>query len=199
MKERLIEFLAYLGVGQTKFEEKVGLARGLINKISDNVRVSTLDKIAAVYPELNLNWLRTGEGNMIRPGFAILKGKNNVNVSGGTSGITGVMTGGTIVHNDGTDRVIEKQEQQVAHMFEAFMVELRGFHEYILRQDDQIKHQDDHLNEIVKHSYLRNERNMERFDTQFAQQNELIRMVVEQNKRTQDRADRLLDILEKKL
>ena len=65
MKERLIEFLAYLGIGQTKFEEKVGLSRGFVNTLKNNPTVKTLDKIAAAYPELNMNWLRIGEGNML--------------------------------------------------------------------------------------------------------------------------------------
>lgn len=66
MKERLIQFLAYIGLGQSKFEEKVGLSRGMINKIGDNITIKSLNKIIAVYPELNINWLKTGEGEMLK-------------------------------------------------------------------------------------------------------------------------------------
>lgn len=66
MKERLLEFLAHLGMGQNKFEEKTGLARGLINKIKGNISVKSLNKIAAAYPELNITWLQTGEGEMLK-------------------------------------------------------------------------------------------------------------------------------------
>lgn len=65
MKKRLIEFLSYLGIGQLKFEENVGLSRGYVNKIGDNITVKSLDKISSIYPELNINWLKTGEGDMI--------------------------------------------------------------------------------------------------------------------------------------
>lgn len=66
MKKRLIDFLAYLGIGQLKFEENVGLSRGYVNKIGDNITVKSLNKISLVYPELNINWLKTGEGEMLK-------------------------------------------------------------------------------------------------------------------------------------
>jgi len=65
MKERLIEFLAYLGIGQTKFEEKVGLSRGFVNNIGENITSKSLKKITEIYPELNINWLKTGVGSML--------------------------------------------------------------------------------------------------------------------------------------
>ena len=67
MKERLINFLSYLGIGQTKFEEKTGLSRGFVNTLKSNPTVKSLNKIAAAYPELNINWLQTGEGDMLKP------------------------------------------------------------------------------------------------------------------------------------
>jgi phage repressor protein C with HTH and peptisase S24 domain len=68
MKERLIKFLAYIRMGQTKFEEKVGLSRGFVDKVGDSIREKNLDKINAQYPELNINWLKTGEGEMLKNG-----------------------------------------------------------------------------------------------------------------------------------
>jgi hypothetical protein len=66
MKERLIEFLAYLSIGQNKFEENVGLSRGFVNKIGEGITEKTLKKIVEAYPELNTNWLKTGEGEMLK-------------------------------------------------------------------------------------------------------------------------------------
>ncbi len=65
MKERLIEFLAYLKIGQAKFEKNCGLANGFVNNTSDNPTLKTLEKIKERYPELNINWLKTGEGKML--------------------------------------------------------------------------------------------------------------------------------------
>jgi len=66
MKERLIEFLAYLGIGQTKFEEIVGLSRGFVNNVGENITEKSLKKITENYPDLNINWLKTGEGRMLK-------------------------------------------------------------------------------------------------------------------------------------
>lgn len=66
MKERLILFLKHLGIGQLAFEENVGLSRGYVNKVGDNITLRSLDKIEASYPELNINWLKTGTGEMLK-------------------------------------------------------------------------------------------------------------------------------------
>jgi len=66
MKKRLIEFLSYLGIGQTKFEEKVGLSRGLINNIKGEISLKTINKIVSAYPEINKEWLISGEGDMLK-------------------------------------------------------------------------------------------------------------------------------------
>ncbi|MDX9799566.1 MAG: S24 family peptidase, partial [Bacteroidales bacterium] len=66
MKERLILFLKHLQIGQGRFEKQVGLSNGLINNIREGISTTTLNKIANAYPELNINWLRTGEGEMLK-------------------------------------------------------------------------------------------------------------------------------------
>lgn len=65
MKERLLEFLAYLGMGQNAFEEAVGLSNGSISKITKGMRSDNIAKIAKRYPELNITWLVIGEGEML--------------------------------------------------------------------------------------------------------------------------------------
>ena len=72
MKKRLIEFLAYLGIGQNKFEKNCGLSIGFIRTLKDNVTIKTLDKIRAAYPELNTAWLLSGEGEMLNEEYPAL-------------------------------------------------------------------------------------------------------------------------------
>jgi phage repressor protein C with HTH and peptisase S24 domain len=65
MKDRLILFLKHLGIGQDKFEKRVGLSRGFVNKVGYSIREESLNKISATYPQLNTLWLTSGIGDML--------------------------------------------------------------------------------------------------------------------------------------
>lgn len=65
-KDRLIEFLAYLKIGQGAFEAKTGISNGSISKIKDGMSTASIDKIMTVYPNLNIEWLISGTGEMIK-------------------------------------------------------------------------------------------------------------------------------------
>jgi len=93
-KDRLLDFLSYKKIGQTKFEEICGLSRGLVNNIRGSISSKTMQKIESVFPELNLTWLLTGEGEMLK---------------GGTQGEAGGVTIPASVWN-----VIEKQAESLA-------------------------------------------------------------------------------------
>ncbi len=66
VKQRLVQFLAYLNIGQKAFAKSVGLSDGFVNAIRVSIQPKTLDKISVRYPELNTAWLLTGEGEMLR-------------------------------------------------------------------------------------------------------------------------------------
>lgn len=69
LKDRLLQFIKYLGITISKFESTVGLSNGAVSRTNDNMRQRTVDAIAAAYPQLNTRWLLTGEGDMIRKAF----------------------------------------------------------------------------------------------------------------------------------
>ena len=71
MKQRLIKFLSYLGIGQLAFEDKVGLSRGFVNNIGYSIREKSINKILSVYPELSKTWLLTGEGEMLKSSVGV--------------------------------------------------------------------------------------------------------------------------------
>lgn len=63
--ERISQFREHLGIGQTAFEVNVGVAKGYFSK----VKTLGSDKIIGIYekyPQLNIEWLITGNGYMIR-------------------------------------------------------------------------------------------------------------------------------------
>ena len=96
MKDRLIIFLEYLGIGQNKFAQNVGLSAGYVNNLGENISSRSLNKILNVYPQLNEKWLLTGKGEMIKPiNTQKAKGNNSIN-----SNINNVEGNVTISHND---------------------------------------------------------------------------------------------------
>ena len=65
LKDRMITFIKAKGLTNSRFENIATLSNGAVSKMGDNTRKSTLDKISKIFPELNLVWLQTGEGNML--------------------------------------------------------------------------------------------------------------------------------------
>lgn len=65
LKERLLQFIDYKGIKVQSFERAVGLSNASVAKMGNNTRRSTIDKISNTYPDLNTNWLLTGEGKML--------------------------------------------------------------------------------------------------------------------------------------
>jgi len=68
MKNRLRQFIEYTGVNNYTFEKKIGTSEGTIRRFfgdKNGLTVSTLSKISDFYPELNLDWLITGRGDML--------------------------------------------------------------------------------------------------------------------------------------
>jgi hypothetical protein len=77
IKQRLAQYLEYLGIGQAKFAEIIGVSRGFANNVGDSIRTENLEKIKNHFPELNTIWLLTGEGEMLKTGSVIQKIGNN--------------------------------------------------------------------------------------------------------------------------
>lgn len=64
-KDRILQFIDYKGIEKSVFERNCGLSNDAVSKMGDNTRSTTIDKISAQYPELNILWLRTGYGEML--------------------------------------------------------------------------------------------------------------------------------------
>ena len=65
LRERLLDYIAYKGIDKATLERKSGLSNDAVNKMGDNTRVSTLDRISNASPDINIAWLKTGVGEMI--------------------------------------------------------------------------------------------------------------------------------------
>lgn len=83
MNERINVFIQSLGITVSEFERICNLSNGAVSKMGDNTRTSTIDKISKMYPSLNITWLRTGEGDMIKGQVSQTShGDNSPNING---------------------------------------------------------------------------------------------------------------------
>ena len=67
VKQRLIEYLKYKGIGRNKFEMLAGISTGYISNLKKAPGADHLVKILSAAPDLNKDWLLTGEGDMLLP------------------------------------------------------------------------------------------------------------------------------------
>lgn len=66
VQERLATFLAEYNLSAQAFERKCNIGVATASKLSENSRETTFAKIAKGYPQLNIEWLKTGVGKMLK-------------------------------------------------------------------------------------------------------------------------------------
>lgn len=67
MKDRLRQIIDYYNLNTRNFEIKISVSEGVISKFLANkngIKADTLQKINAIFPNINLDWLITGRGSM---------------------------------------------------------------------------------------------------------------------------------------
>ena len=65
VKERLIFFLDSKRISKAEFGRQIGVSNAFVTSIKNSISPEKLQKIKDSYPELNVEWLLTGEGAML--------------------------------------------------------------------------------------------------------------------------------------
>lgn len=90
ISERILEYLTFKNMTAKALEKLCNLGNGTIKKLSEKTRESTIDRIISHCPDLNKDWLLTGEGEMLKaeteapedtPGAAQLRHVRDVEVN----------------------------------------------------------------------------------------------------------------------
>jgi len=66
VKERIKEYINYKDISIRKFCLNIGVTAGYVYNISKSIPPEKIDRISKCYPDLNITWLMTGEGEMIK-------------------------------------------------------------------------------------------------------------------------------------
>lgn len=64
VKSRLLQLCQELRIPLRELEINIGVSSGCLSHINDSLTRNIASKIEAAYPNVNLNWLRTGKGDM---------------------------------------------------------------------------------------------------------------------------------------
>jgi hypothetical protein len=64
VRNRLLQFVDYKGLSKNKFYKETMLSNGFLDK-NNHIGSDKIERIIYTYPELNLYWLITGEGDML--------------------------------------------------------------------------------------------------------------------------------------
>lgn len=66
VRTRLEEYISYKGLSIRRFEIIIGAANGYVSNIKLSITPAKQKKIQSAFPDLNMSWVLTGEGKMLR-------------------------------------------------------------------------------------------------------------------------------------
>lgn len=66
VRERLTAYLKFKKVSFTAFGNAIGVSNAYVTSIRKSIQPDKIQAIALNYPDLNINWLLTGEGDMLK-------------------------------------------------------------------------------------------------------------------------------------
>ena len=69
VKERLLQFIEYKNLNANRFQKTIGVSSSYVNNMGDSISSGALMSIERVYPELNIEWLKKGTGEMLNSNF----------------------------------------------------------------------------------------------------------------------------------
>jgi len=73
VKEKLLEFIKYKNLKSRAFCRSIGVSETYISSMRSSLQPDKLSIIASVYPDLNIGWLMSGDGEMIKKKMIIRK------------------------------------------------------------------------------------------------------------------------------
>jgi hypothetical protein len=71
IKKNILKFIEYKGISKYEFYKRTGITRGVLNQNNGMSEENTAIFIA-YYPEVSIEWLITGNGNMLKDNISSL-------------------------------------------------------------------------------------------------------------------------------
>lgn len=117
LQDRLQEFLNYEDISMRAFERQCDIKAGTASKMTEKSYGTTFHKISKAYPHLNIEWLKTGEGEMLHttPSYENTQGDNNNNQQGNNNIYFNGASPELIAYIRGLEKDVEHLKVCVAH------------------------------------------------------------------------------------
>ena len=90
VKDRVSEYCKRKNIAISRFEKEAGLSNGYFNQVKKRPSLDKLESIGKAFPDLNKDWLLTGEGEMLNAPLQSGHDNNQQNAHG--TGITQTLT-----------------------------------------------------------------------------------------------------------
>lgn len=85
VKQRIKTYLKAKRFSGKYFCEAIGVSSGYISGMRKSIQPDKLNSIAIKFPDLNIEWLLTGEGEMLRPASSLASPEQGCRPEGGVS------------------------------------------------------------------------------------------------------------------
>jgi transcriptional regulator with XRE-family HTH domain len=121
VKERLTAFLRSKGINNSEFGRRTGTSSAYVSSIRQSISTDVLEKIAQAFPDLNVEWLLLGTGEMYRSDTVTQNGRINQNGDGGNT-VNGGETGELI-------ELLRKRDEQIDRLISLLEKEHNNEHE----------------------------------------------------------------------
>lgn len=81
LRQRVLEYCKRKNIAVSRFEKECNLANGYFNQVKKRPSLDKIESISRAFPDLNTDWLLTGEGEMLRQNIQ-QAGDNSTQVQG---------------------------------------------------------------------------------------------------------------------
>lgn|ERR1035437_371707 len=132
--ERLKEFLKHLELGQNIFEKRMGWGNGYIAHIKKSIGSDKLNDLINEYPLLNIEWLITGNGNMLKE-----EKQNNISIASDSVPKYGIIANKSIENTNLEKYNMDYKEKYYEQL--EIVNELRERIDYFQREKLEVKNE----------------------------------------------------------
>ena len=149
IKERIFKYIDAKGLSKAEFERKSNLSNGYLNNFKGQPSASKLEYILSAFPDLNRNWLLTGEGEMLNSSFqqTSLHGERNINNSGIIKNST-IHQDNRAYYSDSPD-VLRAEIDRLDQIIETKEGIIKSQEERIKSQEERIKSQEERIDKLL--------------------------------------------------